>query len=738
MRKGGRAAKPIYIGYLPFGNYPYAIIEDSRLDALLSNRYERTLEILDRCPDAKMTLALTGQTKELVAREFPRTYHRILDAMKRSRLDLTQCPYSHPLPVLVPHSSLEEHISRDLEVTKKYYGVHPEVFWSPECAWSPYLPKVLRKFGATSIYLRQLPVKAPVWIKGIDGEKVIGFNLGSRPKWDTGTKAARIRKDFERIQKELVRSGKKYGFLLVFGDDIEISGIEEEALLHERIFNVAAELHYVKPVTMGEFLKKHEPEDEMVFDEVCCWINHFRWWAGDIVDIHQNSLAQRIRRNLGRAGELMKKAPSKERKPLESLMEKSMHDLVMIESTEPRAWRPSLDRRLWGYRHAGRGIAYSESLIEKCIGLIGPEDNDDILVPLVESRGLKRVLEPVETKLSFPEGRFFGDCRVEMDRRALPHQMSEIKLHDDGSLAECILHFEADSESGSVKFTNVGPLIGGSVVSPKTPSSRQIELVSDSLSVKIDLERGGRIVGMVEDGREIIEDGEYINALHFTPTKTFERLGDDGPAELTGYEDGPVMCQVRLEQRVYDGIEKLQTIRLYKNVPRVMIETQLVFSHPESLGVYQPWKQNKSDKSLIVGDICLKGDAAVATTLPCSPDVIQELKSSGEGPLKYIIIGNDWAAISPGTKTLGIIADGSVSKFDIARVRYESGCTYLGYDAGSPSQFGPHYNDERHGFWSRTHTFRLFYVPVGNGDYEEVQRQSLTINHPLHPTPAIE
>jgi hypothetical protein len=727
--------KALYIGYLPFGNYPYAVMEDSRVDELLAGRYERTLAVLDRCGNAKMTLALTGQTKELVAREFPRTYRSILRLMGKGRLELTQCPYSHPLPLFIPHSSFIEHIKRDLSITKKHYGVHPDVFWSPECTWSPYLPEILAGFGAKSIYLRQLSTTYPVWLRGTGKERVIGFNQGLRPKWTVATTKARIRSDFAKIEKGLLKSNARYGFLLVFGDDIEMSGIEDEARLHERIFEVANGLPFVKPVLMSEFLAKNPPEEELHLETVNCWINHFRWWAGDIVDIHQNTLAEQIRRNMAHAGELAKHAASAGSRRLKDLRELSLDSLMLLESTEPKGWRPSLDRRLWGYRHAEKGLAYSRGLIAQTLEHIKPSETDDgVSVPLVESCGLDRTAEPVEVALSFKRGECKGGCRVELDGEILTSQLTDVERHPDGSISDCMLVFITDSPRNSVRHATVIAEDGSLTPGVAAPAGKRFELQSSAVTAHINLSAGGKVDGLSVDGTQFLKKGESLNTVLLTPTETFLRHNDSSPAALVCFEDGPVFSQALIRQNLLEGIDKLQCLRLYKSVPRLAILTELAFSHPVSLGVYQPWKQNKSDKSLILGDVRLDGTATISTTLPCSPDVIYH-ESVNPGSLRYLILGGNWAGISTGGRTLGVIVDGTTSKLDIARVTVAEGCTHLGLDGGSPSQFGPHYNDERHGFWSGTHRYSITYFPASHEDFRSIQREALKVNHPLFMSP---
>ena len=734
MKKSQSPEPTVFLGYVPFGNFPYAIMEDARLSELLANRYERTLAILERCPKARMTLALTGQTKELVAREFPRTYKAILRYMKERRLELTQCPHTHPQPVLIPRSSLEMHIRKDIEVTRQYYGRESQVFWTPECTWSPALPGLLSEYGATSVYLRQLPVERPVWLRGHDGARVIGFNLGPRPAWTPETSKSQIRKDFESIRSKLKRSGNDRCLMLAFGDDLEMSGMEDEALLHERIFEVAREIEFVKPVLIGEYFKKHKPADEMSFDKVCCWINHFRWWAGDIVDIHQNSQAQAIRRNLAFAESLASRLQKSESGESEKIRARALENLLMIESTEPRGWRPSLDRRLWGYRHSEQGLVFSEDLVRLVMEPSDQEKEGSIKgIPLAESQGIARQNELVEIPLSFGDG-LPGEVSVALDGKSLETQMTDMVLDDSGRISGCTVVVSADAAAGSVGNAEVSikPERGRSPMKGAEGIEEALTLSSERLSLKLDLAGGGAIREMSLDGKRFLDDEESINLSHLTLTRDFSRVDGAAPAKATEIEDGPLFSQVRTTQTIFPGVEKRQKIRLHKRTCLILIEKELVFSHPLSIGAYQPWKQNKTDKDLVIGVARMRGMTHFATTLPCSISDIQ-MEELGPDELRYYILANDWAALSSSGRAIGLIADGSVSKFDIAYVRTEDGLAELGYTAGSPSQFGPLYNDERHGYWLGTSRFRLFYMPLWCDDPAAIQDMALAVNYPLCP-----
>ncbi len=748
-------ATTIHIGYLPFGNYPYAALRDERLDELLSARYERTLDVLARVPSARMTLALTGQTKELVAREFPRTYRAIRELMRAGRLELTQCPYSHPQTALTPHDSLVREIERDLQVTRRYYNVRPTVFWSPECSWSPYLPRLLHTAGATAIYLRQMPGDEPATVRGTTGHTITAFNLGPRPNWTPASTDDDIRAGFEALRTRIEADpARDRALVLVFGDDLEMAGVEEEALLHERIFRVADALPYVEPVLIGPYLTKNPPTRTIELNDVSNWIAHFRWWSGDTVDIDQNSLAQAIRRDL-RAGEALLKRIKAGRNGkkvaarLETLRERAWHDLFMLESTEPKAWRPCLDRRLWGYRHAAQGAERARAFAREAAAPFVPRKTrpNAILVPLVETLGLARRPEIIEVPLRFDKGACFGHITVRLDGQKLPHQLADAQRWPGGSVRSCTLVTAAGLAARSIGAIEIA-WDARKTSRKKPPRLSGTVLESDALTLFVNAERGGAITRLTLRGDDFLDEGEFLNRLAFTPTRTLERLTDDAPARVVARDAGELFDQLTLEHELPLGITKQQTIRLYRPVDRILVETRLRFQAPVSLGVYQPWKQNKTDHSLVVGDLRLNGATETWTTLACSPrDVRIQRLADFERPLNYIVCANDWAALSTPEKAVALIADGATNKMDLARVASdETGArpersrgARLGYDAGSPSQFGPHYNDERHGWWHGERTVRIVYLvqarpgPAQGACPEPVegQKEALILNNPV-------
>jgi len=728
----------VYIGYLPFGNCPYAALQDERLDELLSVRYERTLELLERVPSATMTLALTGQTKELVAREFPHTYRMIREFMSAGRLELTQCPYAHPQTALTPHDSLVHEIERDLEVTRRYYGVHPTVFWSPECSWSPYLPKLLHKAGATSIYLRQMPGDEPATVHGSTGHTITAFNLGPRPAWTPASTDDEIRADFEALRREIEADpGRDHTLVLVFGDDLEMSGVEEEALLHEHILHVADALPYVEPVLIGPYLAKHPPTRKLELNEVSNWINHFRWWSGDIVDIDQNSRAQAMRLDL-RAGETLvkrlKAGPNNTRltAQLETLQQQARHDLFMLEGTEPKAWRPCLDRRLWGYRHAAQGRERARAFVRQAAApfMSTKGRGKTVVVPLVETLGLARTPEVIEVPMQFDKGACFGNIRARLDGERLEQQLGDVALWPDGSVRSCTLVTAAELAARSVGALEI-VYDARKAKQPKTGRPAGTTLENETLTLSVNVERGGAITEATLRGDALLDEGEFLNRLAFTPTRTLERLDDDAPARVVGSATGPLFSELTIEQALGLGITKRQTIRLYRPHARVRITTRLDFQAPVSLGVYQPWKQNKSDHSLIVGDVRLNGATETWTTLPCSARELQTRPlPTRDRPITYIVCANDWAALRTDDKAIGLVAFGATNKMDLARVARDAAGARLGYDAGSPSQFGPHYNDERHGWWHGTYTFNLVYLVETHPTPSNMQREARILNNP--------
>lgn len=740
-------AATVHIGYLPFGNYPYAALRDERLDELLSARYERTLELLERVPSARMTLALTGLTKELVAREFPRAYRTVRKLMRAGRLELAQCPYSHPQTALTPHDSLVREIERDVEVTRRYYNVRPTVFWSPECSWSPYLPRLLRKAGATAIYLRQMPGDEPATVRGTTGHTITAFNLGPRPNWTATSTHDDIHAGFEALRSRIEADpARDRALVLVFGDDLEMAGVEEEALLHERIFGVGEALPYVEPVLIGPYLAEHPPARTIELNEVSNWIVHFRWWSGDTVDLDQNSLAQAMRLDL-RAGEALLKRIKTGRNGaklsarLETLREHAWHDLFMLESTEAKGWRPCLDRRLWGYRHAAQGAERARAFVREAAAPFVPKKTraNAVVVPLVETLGLARRPEIIEVPLRFDKGACFGNITVRLDGEKLPHQLADAKLWPGGSVRSCTVVAAADLAARTIGAIEIA-CDARKAPRKKPPKLSGTALESDTLSLFVNAERGGAITRLSLRGNELLDEGELLNRLAFTPTRTLERLTDEAPARIVAREAGELFAQLTVEQELPLGITKQQTIRLYRPHGRILVETRLHFRTPVSLGVYQPWKQNKTDHSLIIGDLRLNGATEVWTTLPCSPrDVQVQRLAEFERPLKYIVCANDWAALSTPEKAVALIADGPTNKMDLARVVSDKtgACpergrgAHLGYDAGSPSQFGPHYNDERHGWWHGERTFRIFYFAQVRSKPAEAQKEALILNNPV-------
>jgi hypothetical protein len=735
------AADSVNVVYLAFGNYPYAEIPDGRLAETAAAHLHRVLGMFHDHPSAKITLALTGQTKERVHRDMPDVLDLIRGLIALGRLEMAGCCYAHPNPALVPLASLRRHIEFDLRLTADIFGVQPRLFWSPESTWTPDIGSLLLDLGLNAIYLRQLSdYPRPVRLAASEGTlSAFGddtrFGLGEHSLIEPH----RLRTHMETV----VSAGDDEGTLFwpAFCGDLEIAGSGDHLSTFGTLLDLIEADPRLNSVTVSEHLAAHPPTEEVRLDGLSNWVGHQRWWAGCALDTDQNSRIEAVRRSLSAAELLGTDEPETE--PGWRL--RVTQQLMSAECTENRGWRPGTDRRLWGRAHAIRGLGLARELLRRRLDAAEiprcPEAEAapwHIIVPLIESAELPRVREVVRIPVSLPRSLLPDGISVRVDGKPVPCQaitgsvdfaprhlpgMGPEDPDDVDSITE--ICFEAAVPPGSLSFAHVYP----SADAPPEPSGASFLATADA-------QQGGAVVEATLDGQELLRGG-LLGGCSFTPTRTLQRCSDfQLEASLVSEDDRGGLARVWSASQLLraGGVEILKTQQVATLAGGVIhVLTALSFRRPEELGTRPVEVAEAVDHDLVVGDIMLPAESGEWTaTLPASRGAVIGGSASASSGTQYPTIGEGWIDLRADGRGVALVGDPVVSKLDVARVTAGEGWVQAGLRIGSARLRGPGRADERPGAWSEDLLTSVYFMPHAGDDVSEVRTQARRLTHPLY------
>ena len=123
--------------------------------------YWRIVHILERRPQAKITLNINGTLTEQLAANGEMPLLRALGALaKRGQIEFVGSAKYHAILPLIPRKEVIRQIELNNLTNKKYFGqwYKPKGFFPPEMCWDNTLAPVLKKFGFDWVILDEIAV----------------------------------------------------------------------------------------------------------------------------------------------------------------------------------------------------------------------------------------------------------------------------------------------------------------------------------------------------------------------------------------------------------------------------------------------------------------------------------------------------------------------------------------------------------------------------------------------------
>jgi len=135
---------------LLYAEFPFAEIPN-----VVDRSYLPVLEMLEKNPQYKIVLNMTGFTLDVLSGAFPEygKYPEVIDLVKtlvkRGQVELTGTSWTHAILPLMTTQEVERDIERYLDTAKRVLGARPVGFFPPELSIDPLLPSILSDHGFT-------------------------------------------------------------------------------------------------------------------------------------------------------------------------------------------------------------------------------------------------------------------------------------------------------------------------------------------------------------------------------------------------------------------------------------------------------------------------------------------------------------------------------------------------------------------------------------------------------------
>lgn len=123
--------------------------------------YWRIVHILEKHPQAKITLNINGTLTEQLAKNGEMPLLRVLGELaKRGQIEFVGSAKYHAILPLIPRREAMRQIELNNLTNKKYFGqwYKPKGFFPPEMCWDNKLAPVLKKFGFEWVILDEIAV----------------------------------------------------------------------------------------------------------------------------------------------------------------------------------------------------------------------------------------------------------------------------------------------------------------------------------------------------------------------------------------------------------------------------------------------------------------------------------------------------------------------------------------------------------------------------------------------------
>lgn len=143
----------VYGTLILHANLQYAEIPKSEIPNVVNNSYIPVIsELIDK-PKVQVAFNFTGVTLEILSNEYHEVIDLLKEGIKKKKFELTGCGYSHPIFPLLPINDIKKQIEYNEAVLKDVLNYKPTGFWLPELAYDPTLPRILKEYGYSYIFI---------------------------------------------------------------------------------------------------------------------------------------------------------------------------------------------------------------------------------------------------------------------------------------------------------------------------------------------------------------------------------------------------------------------------------------------------------------------------------------------------------------------------------------------------------------------------------------------------------
>ena len=148
----------------PYGNFPEVFA------AGWERAYSPSLALLDRYPEFRFGLHITGALWEWIERHHPQAMETIAGMVRRGQVELIGGPFYEPVLALITTRDAAGQIEMMRRFLERRFGVSPRGAWLAERVWQPDLPEVLEDAGIAFTFVDD----THLFTAGPDGERIGG------------------------------------------------------------------------------------------------------------------------------------------------------------------------------------------------------------------------------------------------------------------------------------------------------------------------------------------------------------------------------------------------------------------------------------------------------------------------------------------------------------------------------------------------------------------------------------
>ncbi len=168
--------KIVWVNFLHIYQPPWQ--SDGIFEKAANQSYDYLLSLLEKYPNWKITVNVTGNLVELLALQRPDLLARLRKAVKAQRVELTASAYYHPILPLLPESEIIRQIELNQQSLKKYFGeIKIKGFYLPEMAYSLAVAKIVKKLGYQWLILDPIHYQGKIKNNVLYSLNKVGINL---------------------------------------------------------------------------------------------------------------------------------------------------------------------------------------------------------------------------------------------------------------------------------------------------------------------------------------------------------------------------------------------------------------------------------------------------------------------------------------------------------------------------------------------------------------------------------